>query len=91
MNKTELVEGIAEAAGISKVAAGKALHSFMEQVVHALKSGTPVSLPGFGTFDVGHRAGRTGRNPRTGEEIKIKPSRVPKFRAGKVLKDAVQG
>jgi len=89
MNKTELVDQIAEAAEISKAAAGRALDATVAAVKGALKSGDSVSLIGFGTFYVGERAARTGRNPRTGKALKIKAAKVPKFRAGKGLKDAV--
>jgi len=89
MNKTELVDQIAEAAEISKAAAGRALDAAVAAVKGALKNGDSVSLIGFGTFYVGERAARTGRNPRTGKALKIKAAKVPKFRAGKGLKDAV--
>lgn len=89
MNKTELVEKIAEAADLSKAAAARALDAMVNEVKASLKKGDPVSLIGFGTFDVGVRAARTGRNPRTGAAIKIKKAKVPKFRPGKGLKDAV--
>lgn len=89
MNKTELIEHIAKNADISKAAATRALESMIGAVKSTLKKGEAVSLVGFGTFVVGDRAGRTGRNPRTGNEIKIEPAKVPKFRPGKALKDAV--
>ena len=89
MNKTELVDQIAEAAEISKAAAGRALDATVAAVKASLKNGDTVSLIGFGTFYVGERAARTGRNPRTGTSLKIKAAKVPKFRAGKGLKDAV--
>lgn len=89
MNKTELVEQIAAKADISKAAAGRALDATIEAVKATLKKGQSVTLVGFGTFYVSERAARTGRNPRTGEEIKIKKAKVPKFRAGKALKDTV--
>lgn len=89
MNKTELVEKIAQAADLSKASAARALDAMIEEVKTSLKKGEPVSLIGFGTFDVGVRAARTGRNPRTGAAIKIKKAKVPKFRPGKGLKDAV--
>ncbi len=89
MNKSELIDAIAESADISKAAAGRALEATMEAVTKALKKGDMVSLVGFGTFYVGKRAARTGRNPRTGAELKIKAAKVPKFRAGKALKDSV--
>ena len=89
MNKSELIEAIAKSADISKAAAGRALDATVESVKKALKKGDTVSLVGFGTFKVGKRAARSGRNPRTGETIKIKAAKVPKFTAGKGLKDAV--
>ncbi len=89
MNKTELIEAIATEADISKAAAGRALDAAMEAVTKALKKGDMVTLVGFGSFYVGKRAARTGRNPRTGESITIKAAKVPKFRAGKALKDGV--
>lgn len=89
MNKTELIDQIAEAAEISKAAAGRALDATVAAVKASLKNGDTVSLIGFGTFYVGDRAARTGRNPRTGTALKIKAAKVPKFRAGKGLKDAV--
>ena len=89
MNKTELIEYIANDADISKAAATRALESTFEAVKKTLKKGGTVSLVGFGTFAVGKRAERTGRNPRTGETIKIKAGKVPKFRPGKALKDAI--
>lgn len=89
MNKTELIESIAQAADISKAAAERALDGTVAAITSSLKQGGMVTLVGFGTFYVGDRAARSGRNPRTGETIEIKASRVPKFRAGKALKDAV--
>ena len=89
MNKSELIDAIAESADISKAAAGRALDGAVEAIKKSLKKGDLVTLVGFGTFYVGKRAARTGRNPRTGENIKIKSAKVPKFRAGKGLKDAV--
>jgi DNA-binding protein HU-beta len=89
MNKSELIEAIAISADISKAAAGRALDATVESIKKALKKGDTVSLVGFGTFKVGKRAARNGRNPRTGETIKIKAAKVPKFSAGKGLKDAV--
>ena len=87
MNKTELVEHIAKHSDISKAAATRALESIVDAVKKTLKKGGTVSLVGFGTFAVGKRAARTGRNPRTGAAIKIKAAKVPKFRPGKTLKD----
>ena len=89
MNKSELIDAVAESADISKAAAGRALDAAMHAVEAALKQGDTVTLVGFGAFYLGERAARTGRNPRTGAEIKIKAAKVPKFRAGKALKDAV--
>ena len=89
MNKTELVEHIARHADISKAAATRALESALGAVRTTLKRGDSVSLVGFGTFSVGKRAPRTGRNPKTGATIKIKATKVPKFRPGKALKDAL--
>ena len=89
MNKSELVENMAKAGGISKAAAEKTLGGMLAAVTTALKKGDKVTLVGFGTFAVGKRAARTGRNPRTGAAIKIKAAKVPKFRPGKGLKDAL--
>lgn len=89
MNKSELIDQIAQSAEISKAAAGRALDATVAAVTTALKQGGVVTLVGFGSFYVGKRAARSGRNPRTGASIKIKEAKVPKFRAGKTLKDAV--
>lgn len=89
MNKTELIEHISAKADLSKADAARALEAFIGAVQTTLKKKGTVTLVGFGTFAVTERAARTGRNPRTGEEIKIKKARVPKFRPGKGLKDAV--
>ena len=89
MNKTELIEHIANHADISKAAAARSLDAVVSAVKTTLKKGASVSLVGFGTFSVGKRAARVGRNPKTGVAIKIKASKVPKFRAGKGLKDAL--
>ena len=89
MNKSELIDQIAKSADISKAAAGRALDAIIGSVKSSLKKGGSVTLVGFGTFHVGKRAARSGRNPRTGAAIKIKAAKVPKFRAGKALKDAV--
>jgi DNA-binding protein HU-beta len=89
VNKTELIEHIAKNADISKAAATRALESLIGAVKSTLQKEESVSLVGFGTFTVGKREGRIGRNPRTGDEIKIKEARVPKFRPGKALKDAL--
>ena len=89
MNKSELIDHIANSADISKAAAGRALDSMIGAVKSTLKKNGTVTLVGFGTFSLGKRAARTGRNPRTGEPIKIKSAKVPKFKPGKALKDAV--
>jgi DNA-binding protein HU-beta len=89
MNKIEIIDNVAKSADISKAAAGRALDATVAAIKTALKKGGMVTLVGFGTFYVGKRAARTGRNPRTGAAIKIKAAKVPKFRAGKALKDAV--
>ncbi|RMC96983.1 HU family DNA-binding protein [Aquitalea palustris] len=89
MNKSELIDAIAAEADISKAAAAKALDGMVAAVTDALKQGDTVTLVGFGTFYVGERAERSGRNPKTGETIKIPAARSPKFRAGKALKDAL--
>lgn len=89
MNRNELIDQIASSADISKAAAGRAVDATIAAVKAALKQGEEVSLVGFGTFYVGERAARTGRNPQTGASIEIKEAKVPKFRAGKGLKDAV--
>ncbi len=89
MNKSELIDQIAKSADISKAAAGRALDATVGAIKISLKKGGMVTLVGFGTFYIGKRAARSGRNPRTGATIKIKAARVPKFRAGKALKDAV--
>ena len=89
MNKYELIDQIAKAADISKAAASRALEATVSAIKTSMKKGTMVTLVGFGTFYVGKRIARNGRNPRTGATIKIKAARVPKFRAGKALKDAV--
>lgn len=88
-NKSDLIDAIAKSADISKAAAGRALDATIESITKSLKKGEIVSLVGFGSFYVGKRAARNGRNPRTGATIKIKAAKVPKFRAGKGLKDAV--
>ncbi len=89
MNKTELVAAIAEQAELSKKDSEKALKAFMDVVTAELKKGEKIQLVGFGTFEVISRAAREGRNPLTGEKMKIKASKAPKFKAGKALKDAV--
>lgn len=89
MTKADLVNAIAEQAGLSKADSEKALKAFIGAVTKALKAGEKVSLVGFGTFSVGQRAARTGKNPQTGAKIKIAAAKTPKFKAGKALKDAV--
>ncbi|GLR75449.1 HU family DNA-binding protein [Aliivibrio sifiae] len=88
MNKSQLVDQIADNADISKAAAGRALDALVETVTETLKSGDQVTLVGFGSFVVRERAARTGRNPKTGEAIEISAAKVPAFKAGKALKDA---
>ena len=88
VNKSQLVDQIAENADISKAAAGRALDALVETVTETLKSGDQVTLVGFGSFIVRERAARTGRNPKTGEAIEISAAKVPAFKAGKALKDA---
>lgn len=89
MNKSELIDAIAESADLSKAAAGRAIDAFVDSITNALKDGDQVTLIGFGTFSVKDRAARVGRNPQTGAEIQIKASKNPSFKAGKALKDAV--
>ncbi|HET8553366.1 MAG TPA: HU family DNA-binding protein [Rhodanobacteraceae bacterium] len=89
MNKSELIDAVASTCEVSKADAGRLVDCFTEQVKKALKKGDTVSLVGFGTFSVRKRAARTGRNPRTNETIKIKASKVPAFKPGKALKDAL--
>lgn len=90
MNKSDLIDAIAKGAGLTKVQAAKAIDSYHETVKKAMKKGDSVSLVGFGTFTTAQRKARTGRNPKTGAALKIKAARVPKFRAGKALKDTVK-
>lgn len=89
MNKSELIDSVAEGAELTKTQAGKALDAVIESITNSLKDGDSVSLVGFGTFTVKDRAARTGRNPQTGEPIQISASKVPSFKAGKLLKDSV--
>jgi DNA-binding protein HU-beta len=89
MNKNDLVAEVAETAGLSKADAAKAVDSVLDAITASLKKGDEVRLVGFGTFSVAKRAASEGRNPRTGEKIKIPASKRPKFSAGKALKDAV--
>lgn len=90
MNKTELIEAVAKSAGLSKKDAGVAVAAVFDEMTAALKKGDKVQMIGFGTFEVRERAARKARNPQTGEEISIKASKVPAFKAGKALKDAVK-
>ncbi len=89
MNKSELIDAVAESADLSKASAGRAVDAFVEAVTGALTKGDQVALVGFGTFSVKERAARTGRNPQTGNPIEIKAATIPSFKAGKGLKDAV--
>ena len=90
MNKSELIGAVAQQAGLSKVQAAKAVDAYHSVVTGAIKAGDSVAVVGFGTFTVGERKARTGRNPKTGAALKIKAAKVPKFKPGKGLKDAVQ-
>ncbi len=90
MNKNDLVASVSLASGLSRIDAVKAVEGILQSIVGALKTGEEVRLVGFGTFSVARRKASTGRNPRTGEPMKIKASTQPKFKAGKGLKDAVQ-
>ncbi len=89
VNKSQLIDKIADGADITKASAGRALDAFVEAVTESLKEGDQVSLVGFGTFAVRERAARTGRNPQTGAAIDIAAAKTPAFKAGKALKDAV--
>ena len=89
MNKSEMIDAIAEGADISKAAAGRALDAMVAAVTDTLKKGETVNLIGFGTFEVRDRKARTGRNPQTGATIQIAAAKSPAFKAGKALKDAV--
>ena len=89
MNKTELIAAVAEQAGLSKKDAEKAVKAFTDVITEELKKGEKIQIVGFGTFEVSERAAREGRNPHTGETMKIEASKAPKFKAGKALKDAV--
>ncbi len=90
MNKTELIAAVAEKAGLSKKDADAAIGATVDAIADALKAGDKVALVGFGTFEVRERAERMGKNPQTGEAIKIAASKVPAFKAGKALKDALK-
>ena len=89
MNKTELIDAVAEAAGLTKADSAKALDGVIAAISDALKKGDQVSIVGFGSFMVRKRSARTGRNPQTGAEIQISAANVPAFKPGKALKDAV--
>ena len=89
MNKVELVEAVAKQTGLSKKDAEAALKAYLAVITKALVKGDKIQLVGFGTFEVSKRPARKGRNPKTGEEMKIKACKAPKFKAGKALKDAV--
>lgn len=89
MNKSELISAIAENANLTKADSGRALDAMISAITDSLKNGEPVTLIGFGTFEVRDRAARSGRNPRTGETIQISASKNPAFKAGKALKEAV--
>jgi len=89
VNKSELIEAVAEGTDISKAAATRAVDTMISSVINTLAKGEQVAIAGFGSFVVRERAARTGRNPRTGEEIQIKASKNPAFKAGKAFKDAV--
>jgi len=89
VNKTELIDAVAASADISKAAALRAIDGMTAAVTRALQEGDQITLVGFGSFQVKTREARTGRNPRTGETIQIKASKIPSFKAGKALKDAV--
>lgn len=89
MNKGDIIDAIANGAGLTKADSGRALEALITAIEKALKKGDTVSIIGFGTFSVRKRAARKGRNPRTGAEIKIKASKTPAFKAGKALKDAI--
>jgi DNA-binding protein HU-beta len=90
MTKAQLIVGVAKEAKISKAVAGKAIEAFTNAVTQTLKKGNKLTLTGFGTFSVAKRKARKGRNPQTGKEIKIAASKVPKFKAGRLLKAAVK-
>ena len=89
MNKSELTDAIADEADISRASAARALDAALAAIQTSLRNGEPVALVGFGTFSVRERGARTGRNPRTGEEIEIAAARLPAFKPGKALKDAL--
>ena len=90
MNKSELIDAVALSADLSKSSAGRAVDAVLDAVMTSLKNGETLSLTGFGSFYTTQREARAGRNPRTGQAVEIKAAKLPKFRAGKFLKDAVQ-
>ena len=90
MNKSELIEAVANSTGLSKVAAGKAVEAVITVITATLKEGDQVTLVGFGSFAVRQRTDRTGQDPRTGKPIEIKAAKIPAFRPGKALRDAIQ-
>ena len=90
MNKTDLINAVASSAELSKAKAGTVVESLLDAITDALKEGKDVTLIGFGTFSVRERAGRSGRNPRTGQPLEIKAAKIPGFKAGKALRDAVK-
>jgi len=90
MTKSELIDKIAKEAKIPRAAAERAINSFTATIIEVLKAGDKITLPGFGTFQVSNRTARKGRNPRTGQEIDIPAAKIPKFKTGKGLKDAVR-
>jgi len=89
MNKSELIDAVAKSADLSKASAGRAIDATVAAITSSLKNGDSVTLIGFGTFKVSHRAARTGRNPQTGKELKIAARKAPAFTAGKALKETV--
>jgi len=89
MNKTDLIGAIASSAGLTKVQAEKAVNAYHETVKNSIQNGVSVSVVGFGTFSVGERKERTGRNPKTGAVLTIKAAKLPKFKPGKALRDSV--
>ena len=91
MNKTQFIDAMKEKTGLTKKDAENAYNAFVETIVDALKDGDKLQLIGFGTFEIGERAAREGRNPQTGETIQIAASKAPRFKAGKSFKDAVNG
>jgi len=90
MTKSELIDKVAKEAKIPRAAAERAINSFTTTITEVLKTGNKITLPGFGTFQVSNRSARKGRNPRTGQEIDIPAAKIPKFKCGKGLKDAVR-